>query len=127
MWRRLPEAVVAERAAIIARENKIPKLARALIATFVFAATLYGISYLDALWQRRPAAAEFNLQNASLPALLAVFAATAAFMYFLIVKNRKTPVIFICYSCEEAFHAAPTCPACSGTDVSDIRFAEWIE
>lgn len=127
MWHRLPDTIIAERTAAIKHGNKIPKFVRALIATVIFGAALYGISYLDALWQRRPAAMVFNLQNASLPALLAVFAATAAFMYFLIVKNRKVPVIFICYSCEEAFHAAPTCPACSGTDVSDIRFAEWKE
>ena len=92
-------------------------------------AVLYGISVLNGLIQgnKIKPGESFNLHNASALSLMAVFIATIAFMYFLLVKNRKPPVIFICYDCQEPFHVQPVCPACGSSNVSDIRFAEWKE
>ncbi len=107
----------------------IPKIVRSIMATAVYAAVLYGISWLNGLGQadKIKPGESFNLHNASALSLVAVFIATIAFMYFLLVKNRKPPVIFICYDCQEPFHAQAACPACGSTNVSDIRLAEWIE
>ena len=127
MWRRLPEDVMRDRAALIEKQKQAPpRWLQALIAVVVYAAVVCGILYLN---HKIKGSADFSLslQNASLTTLIAVFIATAAFMYFLMVKSRKAPVIFICYDCDEAFHIATTCPACNSGNVSDIRFAEWIE
>lgn len=126
MWRRLPDNIIHERTALIEKQKKsLPRWAQALIAFAVYVAALAGILYLNSIAQKTEFS--FSLQNASVTTLVAVFAATAAFMYFLMIKSRKPPVIFICYSCEEAFHVAAACPVCNSADVSDIRLAEWIE
>jgi hypothetical protein len=129
MWRKLPEDAIQQRAKDIEKKPRIPRLIQSAIATVIFVTVLYGISYLNGVLQgdKIKPGQSFNLQNASALSLLAVFVATIGFMYFLLVKNRKRPVIFICYDCEEPFHAQPTCPACGSANVSDIRFAEWIE
>jgi hypothetical protein len=131
MWYRLPDNIIQERTAILQKKKGIPKTIRAILATAVFAAVLYGISFLNEVLQRNTGknnpGQSFSLQNASVPALIAIFLATAIFMYFLLVKNRKAPIIFICYDCQEPFHAQAACPACGSSNVSDIRFAEWVE
>lgn len=127
MWRRLPEDVIRDRTALIQKQKQaLPRWVQAFIAVMVYAAVLCGILFLN---HKIKGSGDFSLslQNASLTTLIAVFVATAAFMYFLMVKSRKAPVIFICYDCDEAFHIAETCPACHSSNVSDIRFAEWTE
>lgn len=127
MWRRLPEEIVRERTVLIEKQKQAPpRWLQALIALAVYAAVLFGILYWNHILKGN-ADFSLNLQNASLTTLIAVFAATAVFMYFLMVKSRKAPVIFICYDCDEAFHAAASCPACNSANVSDIRFVEWLE
>jgi|GEM_PF-3396718 len=130
MWRKIPDGVIQEIAHDI-KEKKpgLPRTVQSIIATLVFMAVLYGIAHLNAILQadKIKPGESFNLHNASAFSLMAVFIATIAFMYFLLVKNRKPPVIFICYDCQEPFHAQPTCPACGSANVSDIRFAEWTE
>ena len=129
MWRSLPGDVIEERTRLIAARKTIPRLAASAIATAAFVAVLYGISILNSWIQgaKIKPGEPFNLHNASALSLMAVFVATIAYMYFLLVKNRKPPVIFICFDCQEPFHAQPQCPACGSSHVSDIRFAEWIE
>lgn len=130
MWRRLPESAAQEIAGFIAKKPLLPRPLLALLATFLFIGAIAGILFLNNVLQTgagKAPAQPFSLQNASLTSLIAIFAVTALFMYFLMVKNRKRPVVFVCYDCEEAFHAAAVCPACQSGNVSDIRFAEWIE
>lgn len=129
MWHRLPDDIIQERVNALETKRGVPRVAQSIIATAVFLAVLFGISYLNGLLQgdKIKPGESFKLHNASALSLMAVFIATIAFMYFLLVKNRKPPVIFICYDCQEPFHARPSCPACGSANVSDIRFAEWIE
>jgi hypothetical protein len=124
MWRRLPDNIIQERTEAFERNKGMPRIARGIFATLLFTAVLYGISHLN---NSDKAGQTFNLQNASVLSLISIFIATVLFMYFLLVKNRKPPVIFICYDCQEPFHVRETCPACNSTNISDIRFAEWIE
>ncbi len=123
MWRRLPEDIVQERSKAFAQKKGLPRTARGILAALLFVAVLSGISYLNDVSSGK----SFNLHQAPAWALICVFIATVLFMYFLLVKNRKPPVIFICYDCQEPFHAQPKCPACNSANISDIRFAEWVE
>lgn len=129
MWHRLPDDIIQERTKLLEKKQGLPRIVQSIIATAIFVAVLFGISYLNGLMQgdKIKPGENFNLHNASALSLMAVFIATIAFMYFLLVKNRKPPVIFICYDCQEPFHAQPTCSACGSANVSDIRFAEWTE
>lgn len=129
MWHKLPDDIVREKAKTFERKPKIPRLVQTILGTAVFLALLFAIAWLDETmgWRKEKQAQGFSLHNASAIALGLVFIVTVLFMYFLLVKNRKTPVIYVCFDCEEAFHARPTCPVCQGTNVSDIRLAEWKE
>lgn len=116
-----------DRAALVEKQKQAPpRWLQALIAVVVYAAVLWGILYLNHILKGNQDFS-LSLHNASVTTLIAVFAATAVFMYFLMVKSRRAPVIFVCYDCNEAFHAAAACPACGSVNISDIRFVEWIE
>lgn len=131
MWRPLSNERAKLRESAAANERTFPKFVAAFFATIIFIAALFGIAYLDQRFGSRSSMsrsdAPYSLQNASMPALLSIFGATVMFMYFLFVKNRRAPVIYICYDCQEAFHAQTTCPACKSSRVADIRNAEWVE
>lgn len=129
MWHRLPDDVIQERPNLPGKKPGVPRIVQSILATALFVAVLFGIAFLNGVLQgdKIKPGESFNLQNASALSLMAVFVATIAFMYFLLVKNRKPPAIYICYDCQEPFHAQATCPACGSKNISDIRFAEWIE
>lgn len=131
MWHRLPADVIAGRDHSNEMKKSPPGFLYALIYTMIFIAALVAITYLDEALGLGTAKHQhgeaFSLKNASPLSLVLVFAATALFAYFLLVKNRPRQIVFICYDCQEAFHAAEKCPNCGSTNVSDIRFAEWRE
>jgi succinate dehydrogenase hydrophobic anchor subunit len=115
MWHKLPENIIQERIQGFEKKPGIPKLVQNILGTALFLIAVYGISVLDnslALSRGKDSQPQgFSLQNASAVALVLIFITTAFFMYFLLVKNRKTPVIYVCMDCEEPFHAEPACPA----------------
>ncbi len=133
MWQSLPKEVIQQRTKEIttAKRRELPKSVAAIIATLLFIGGLFAIAYLDQHFGPRGVEIKtdqpYSLLNASLPALIAIFGATVIYMYFLFVKNRRVPVVYVCFDCQEAFHAQATCPECNSTHVSDIRLAEWVE
>lgn len=129
MWHKLPDNILREKLASLEQKPKIPRLLQTALAMAVFFGLLCAVAWLDEAmgWRKGKQVNGFSLHNASAVALVLVFIVTAFFMYFLLVKNRKVPVIYICFDCSEAFHAQPSCPACSSTNVSDIRLVEWRE
>jgi hypothetical protein len=131
MWHRRPDTKLQEQEILAGQKKGIPRFMQAILAVLIYVAVLVGISYLNGFFPG-PVSPEkqglaFKLENASALTLVAVLIATVFFMYFLLVKNRKPLVIFICFDCQEPFHAQPSCPACGSANVSDIRLAEWIE
>jgi hypothetical protein len=131
MWRPLSDKTVQLRENAAANKRTIPKYAAAILATTFFIVVLFVIAYFDQQFGLAAIQAKANrpysLQSASAPALIAIFGVTVFYMYFLFVKNRRVPVVYVCYDCQEAFQAQTTCPACHSSRVADIRHAEWIE
>lgn len=131
MWHRLPEDIIREKSKHFEKPPKIPRIVQTVFGTVIFLALLFAIAYFDKALGWRTGSDKpgqgFSLHNASAAALVSVFVVTAFFMYFLLVRNRKTPVIYVCFDCEEPFHAQATCPACQSSNVIDIRLAEWRE
>ncbi|MFO1469588.1 MAG: hypothetical protein U1F27_00950 [Turneriella sp.] len=92
MWRKLPEAVIQQKAKDIEKKPRIPRIIQSVIATVVFVAVLYGISYLNSILQggKNIPGASFNLQNASALSLLAVFVANIWIHLIFAVKQPQT-------------------------------------
>ena len=131
MWHRLSDDIIQARTRLVEKKPVVPRWLQSVIAVILFGAFFYALSYLSETYgwftAQNKAGQALSLQNASWTTLATVFIVTVIFAYFLLIKNRKPPVIFICYDCQEAFHAAANCPECNRSNISDIRFAEWIE
>lgn len=128
MWRRKTETGDQGSAAAPSKAVRFGQMA---IATGVFIAALIGITYLDdilASLSGRPKNSDvFKLQNASALSLILILSVTVLYAYVLLVTLRPRQIVFVCFSCDEAFKAQSVCPNCGSTDVADIRSAEWHE
>ena len=51
MWHRLPDDIIQERTKLLEKKQGLPRIVQSIIATAIFAAVLFGISFLNGLMQ----------------------------------------------------------------------------